>query len=73
MIGTSPQLKKTLRKVFGLQHFGPGREEVIRAAIAGRDTLAIMPDRQRQVAVLSAYGPAPQRNDGRRVSVTHAR
>src|SRR4051794_36103669 len=43
MIVTSPQLKKTLRKVFGLQHFRPGQEDVIRAVIDGRDTVAIMP------------------------------
>src|SRR3954469_11640155 len=43
MIVTSPQLKKTLRKVFGLQHFRPGQENVIRAVIDGRDTVAIMP------------------------------
>jgi ATP-dependent DNA helicase RecQ len=40
---STPQLKKTLRKVFGLEQFRPGQEEVIRSVIAGRDTLAIMP------------------------------
>ncbi len=43
MIVTSLQLKRTLRKVFGLQNFRPGQEEVIRAVLDGRDTLAIMP------------------------------
>ena len=43
MIVTSLQLKRTLRKVFGLQDFRPGQEEVIRAVLDGRDTLAIMP------------------------------
>jgi ATP-dependent DNA helicase RecQ len=43
MAVTGPQLKRTMRKVFGLEQFRPGQEEVIRSVIAGRDTLAIMP------------------------------
>ena len=43
MAVTNPQLKRTMRKVFGLEQFRPGQEEVIRSVLAGRDTLALMP------------------------------
>ena len=36
-------LRRTLKKVFGLEQFRPGQEEVIDAILGGRDTLAIMP------------------------------
>ena len=36
-------LRRTLKRVFGLQEFRPGQEEVIRSAMEGRNTLAIMP------------------------------
>jgi ATP-dependent DNA helicase RecQ len=36
-------LKQTMKKVFGLEQFRPGQEEVIDAILSGRDTLAIMP------------------------------
>jgi ATP-dependent DNA helicase RecQ len=36
-------LKQTMRKVFGLDSFRPGQEQVIDAILSGRDTLAIMP------------------------------
>jgi len=36
-------LKRTLREVFGADEFRPGQEDVIRALMAGRDTIAIMP------------------------------
>src|SRR5688572_13142304 len=36
-------LQRTMRKVFGLETFRPGQEEVIDAVLSGRDTLAIMP------------------------------
>ena len=39
----APQLKQTLRRVFGLEEFRPGQEEVIHSVMDGRDTLAIMP------------------------------
>ena len=32
-----------MRKVFGLDAFRPGQEEVIRAILSGRDTLAVLP------------------------------
>jgi ATP-dependent DNA helicase RecQ len=32
-----------LRREFGLSHFRPGQEEVIRSVLSGRDTLAVMP------------------------------
>ncbi len=32
-----------LRKEFGLRHFRPGQEQVIRSVLDGRDTLAVMP------------------------------
>ena len=40
---TKKELKNTMRKVFGLDTFRPGQEEVIAALLSGRDTLAIMP------------------------------
>jgi ATP-dependent DNA helicase RecQ len=36
-------LRRTLKRVFGLDEFRPGQEEVIRSAMEGRNTLAIMP------------------------------
>jgi ATP-dependent DNA helicase RecQ len=36
-------LKQTMRKVFGLESFRPGQEQVVSAILSGRDTLAIMP------------------------------
>jgi ATP-dependent DNA helicase RecQ len=36
-------LRRTLKRVFGLEDFRPGQEEVIRSAMDGRNTLAIMP------------------------------
>ena len=35
--------RAVLKKVFGLDGFRPGQEEVVRSALAGRNTLAIMP------------------------------
>jgi ATP-dependent DNA helicase RecQ len=42
---TRPQraLKSTLRRVFGHSELRPGQREVIERALAGRDTIAIMP------------------------------
>jgi ATP-dependent DNA helicase RecQ len=37
------ELKLTLRETFGLRRLRAGQEDVIRAVVAGRDTLAIMP------------------------------
>ncbi|HYB97008.1 MAG TPA: ATP-dependent DNA helicase RecQ [Vicinamibacterales bacterium] len=37
------RVQKVLNDVFGLGAFRPGQEEVVRAALAGRHTLAIMP------------------------------
>jgi ATP-dependent DNA helicase RecQ len=37
------QLKSTMRRVFGLERFRPGQEEVVRSVMEGRDTVAIMP------------------------------
>jgi len=34
---------KVLKEIFGFDTFRPGQEEVIRAVLAGRDTLAVMP------------------------------
>ena len=53
-IGTTPpeatpilarltELVSPLRELFGFEAFRPGQEEVVRAAIGGRDTLALMP------------------------------
>lgn len=36
-------LRPRLRELFGFDDFRPGQEEVVRAAVEGRDTLALMP------------------------------
>ena len=36
-------LRPTLRELFGFDEFRPGQEAVVRAAVAGVDTLAVMP------------------------------
>ena len=38
-----PQVTRTLRRVFGLDEFRPGQEEVIRSVLSRRHTLAVMP------------------------------
>lgn len=40
---SSSSLRKLLREKFGLEHFRPGQEEVIRNVLQGIDTLAVMP------------------------------
>jgi ATP-dependent DNA helicase RecQ len=32
-----------MRRVFGVEKFRPGQEEVISAVVSGRDTIAVMP------------------------------
>lgn len=39
----SPDIRRIARERFGIAAFRPGQEEAIRALLAGRDTLAIMP------------------------------
>ena len=36
-------MRQTLQNVFGLDEFRPGQEDVIRAVMAGRDTVVVMP------------------------------
>jgi ATP-dependent DNA helicase RecQ len=36
-------LAEPLRRYFGFERFLPGQEEIVRSALAGRDTLALMP------------------------------
>src|SRR6187402_889653 len=36
-------LEQPLRELFGFEAFRPGQEEVVRAAVDGDDTLALMP------------------------------
>ncbi len=38
-----PDLRPALRDLFGFDDFRPGQEEVVRAAVEGRDTLTLMP------------------------------
>jgi ATP-dependent DNA helicase RecQ len=38
-----PDLRETLRRVFGFDDFRPGQREIVEAVAAGRDVLAIMP------------------------------
>ena len=40
---TGQDLSPALREHFGFDEFRPGQEEVVRAALAGDDTLAVMP------------------------------
>lgn len=37
------ELKKTLRKTFGISHFRPGQNDVIQSVLHGQYTLAVMP------------------------------
>jgi ATP-dependent DNA helicase RecQ len=37
------KVQRAMRQVFGLDEFRPGQEDVIRAVVEGRDTLAVMP------------------------------
>jgi ATP-dependent DNA helicase RecQ len=37
------ELRAELRRLFGFEDFRPGQERVVRAAVEGRDTLALMP------------------------------
>jgi ATP-dependent DNA helicase RecQ len=37
------ELREELRRLFGFEDFRPGQERVVRAAVEGRDTLALMP------------------------------
>src|SRR5687768_15540464 len=37
------ELQPALKRVFGFDEFRPGQEQVVRAAVEGRDTLALMP------------------------------
>jgi ATP-dependent DNA helicase RecQ len=37
------KMRRTMRDVFGIRRLRPGQEDVMRAIVAGRDTLAIMP------------------------------
>ncbi|MFP1643771.1 DNA helicase RecQ [Pontitalea aquivivens] len=39
----APSPEALLAQIFGFQSFRPGQEEIVRAVIAGRNTLAIMP------------------------------
>src|SRR3954470_10700584 len=36
-------IKRLMRGTFGLDEFRPGQQDVIKAIVAGRDTLAVMP------------------------------
>ena len=42
-VGLGPDPAAVLASVFGFRAFRPGQEEIVRAVLAGRDTLAIMP------------------------------
>lgn len=43
MVVSTSQLHKKLREHFGFRQFRPGQAEAVRAALAGRDTLVLMP------------------------------
>src|SRR6185312_14721562 len=38
-----PELRRSLKDLFGFEEFRPGQERVVRAALEGRDTLALTP------------------------------
>lgn len=40
---SSTDARRLLKRVFGLDAFRPGQQEIIGAVLAGRDTLGIMP------------------------------
>ena len=42
-VGRVSELKPALTRLFGFEDFRPGQEQVVRAAVDGRDTLALMP------------------------------
>src|SRR5580765_9004734 len=42
LVGMS-ELRVALTRMFGFDDFRPGQEDVVRAAVEGRDTLALMP------------------------------
>jgi ATP-dependent DNA helicase RecQ len=42
-VPVTTDLRPALREHFGFDDFRPGQEEVVRAAVDGRDTLALMP------------------------------
>ena len=71
----SPALLRALEKmrsVFHIRDLRPGQAEIIESVLAGRDTLAVMPDRQRQVADLSAAGAGDGRADAGRLAAAGA-
>src|SRR4051812_17375857 len=41
--GTSRQLNRVMRRVFGVDELRPGQDEVIQSVQSGRDTVAVMP------------------------------
>jgi len=43
MAVSTRQLRSTMRRVFGVNQFRPGQEDVVRSVLEGRDTIAIMP------------------------------
>ena len=43
MDGLLPRARALLHSVFGFSAFRPGQEEIVRAALAGEDVLAVMP------------------------------
>ena len=56
-------LRPALREHFGFDDFRPGQEEVVRAAIEGRDTLALMPTgsgKSLTYQLAAMLGPSPR-------------
>ncbi|MGH3109643.1 MAG: DEAD/DEAH box helicase, partial [Gaiellaceae bacterium] len=43
MLAGLTDLASSLQDLFGFEDFRPGQEDVVRAAVEGRDTLALMP------------------------------
>ena len=52
-------LQSPLRELFGFDDFRPGQEEVVRSALAERDTLALMPTGSGKSLPVPARGDAP--------------
>lgn len=42
-LNTVEEARSVLQRVWGYDHFRPGQEEVVRAVLAGKDTLALLP------------------------------
>ena len=72
-MSSDTDLLPALRRYWGYDSFRPLQEKIVRSLLAGRDACVVMPDRRREIAVLSiARGDAPGKNRDRRVTADRA-